>query len=60
VPTRKHGHKIYNILALQLQRQLKALTYDLQLIGTAIAAPTKALTYDLQLIGTAIAAPTKE
>ena len=34
---------IYNLLALQLQRQLKALTYDLQLIGTAIAAPTKGI-----------------
>jgi hypothetical protein len=59
----RHLDIIYNFLALQLQRQLKVLIYNLQLIGTAcaIAAPTiKALTYDLQLIGTAIAAPTKE
>ena len=35
---------IYNLLALQLQRQLKALlTYDLQHIGTAIAAPTQGI-----------------
>jgi hypothetical protein len=41
---------IYNLLALQLQRQLKALTYDLQLIGTAIAAPTKGIAIDIKSI----------
>jgi hypothetical protein len=37
-------------LALQLQRQLKALTYDLQLIGIAIAAPTKGIAIDIKSI----------
>ena len=40
---------IYNLLALQLQSQLKALRYDLQLIGTAIAAPTQDIAIDINI-----------
>jgi hypothetical protein len=43
VPTLKHLHKIYDLLALQMQRQLKTLTYvwsTTYYTGPAIAAPT--------------------